>query len=100
MTAPSRVLVADDHAPTREDVWCTGILFEAQGDLSGLVAIVLPRSERDLATELMVGQADPERRLMESALRELGNIIASQTVSAMADSLGATILLSVPTLVL
>ena len=34
----------------------------------------------------------------ESALREFGNIIASHTVSAMADALDATILISVPTL--
>jgi chemotaxis protein CheC len=86
--------------PTESERWCTGIFFEAEGDLTGLVAIVLPESERDLAVELMVGQVDPGGALAESALRELGNIIASQTVSAIADSLGATILLSVPTLVM
>jgi chemotaxis protein CheY-P-specific phosphatase CheC len=64
------------------------------------VAIVLPAPDRDLAVQLMVGYADPHDELVESALRELGNIIASHTVSAIADSLDATILLSVPTLVM
>jgi chemotaxis protein CheY-P-specific phosphatase CheC len=86
--------------PPDPDRWCTGIVFEADGDLTGLVAIVLPGSDRDLAVEMMVGRADPSDQIVESALRELGNIIASQTVSAIADSLGATIMLSVPTLVM
>jgi len=80
--------------------WCTGILFEAEGDLSGFVAIVMPEEARDRAVELMVGTSDAAVELAESALRELGNILASQTVSAMADTLDATILLSVPTLAL
>jgi chemotaxis protein CheC len=92
--------VCGPNDPTESERWCTGILFESRGDLTGLVAIVLPASDRDLAVELMVGQADPGSGLAESALRELGNIIASQTVSAIADSLDATILLSVPTLVM
>jgi chemotaxis protein CheY-P-specific phosphatase CheC len=86
--------------PTESDRWCTGIVFEAEGDMTGLVAIVLPAPDRDLAVQLMVGYADPHDELVESALRELGNIIASHTVSAIADSLDATILLSVPTLVM
>ena len=86
--------------PADPDRWCTGIVFEAEGDLTGLVAIVMPEPDRDLAVQMMVGEADPHDRIVESALRELGNIIASQTVSAIADSLGATIMLSVPTLVM
>jgi chemotaxis protein CheC len=86
--------------PPDSNRWCTGIVFEADGDLTGLVAIVMPGPDRDLAVEMMVGQSDPNDQIVESALRELGNIIASQTVSAIADSLGATIMLSVPTLVM
>lgn len=86
--------------PADPDRWCTGIVFEAEGDLTGLIAIVMPGPDRDLAVEMMVGEADPRDQIVESALRELGNIIASQTVSAIADSLGATIMLSVPTLVM
>jgi chemotaxis protein CheC len=86
--------------PADPDRWFTGIVFEAEGDLIGLVAIVMPEPDRNLAVEMMVGMADPREQIVESALRELGNIIASQTVSAIADSLGATIMLSVPTLVM
>jgi chemotaxis protein CheY-P-specific phosphatase CheC len=86
--------------PADPDRWCTGIVFEAAGDLTGLVAIVMPKPDRDRAVQMMVGEADPHERIVESALRELGNIIASHTVSAIADSLGATIMLSVPTLVM
>ena len=85
---------------TDPDRWCTGIVFEADGDMTGLVAIVLPEPDRDHAVEMMVGESEPREQIVESALRELGNIIASQTVSAIADSLGATIMLSVPTLVM
>ena len=86
--------------PADPDRWCTGIVFEAAGDLTGLVAIVMPKPDRDRAVQMMVGEADPHERIVESALRELGNIIASHTVSAIADSLGATIMLSIPTLVM
>ena len=92
--------VCDPMDPTPGERWCTSILFEAEGDLAGLVAIVLPHRDRELVVEKMVGQRKPDGSLIESALREFGNIIASQTVSAMADSLDATILLSVPTLVM
>lgn len=88
---------ADPAEPGR---WFTGIVFEAEGDLTGLVAIVMSEPDRDLAVEMMVGGVDAHDQIVESALRELGNIIASQTVSAIADSLGAKILLSVPTLVM
>jgi chemotaxis protein CheY-P-specific phosphatase CheC len=37
--------------------------------------------------------------MVESALCELANIVASQTVSAIADALGAAVTLSVPQLV-
>ena len=80
--------------------WCTGILFEAGGDLTGLVAIVLPELDRNLVVEQMLGELATRGSPAESALRELGNIVASQTVSAIADSLDATIMLSVPTLVM
>ncbi len=39
-------------------------------------------------------------KTVESALRELGNIVASHTMSAIADRLGGRILLSVPLLVM
>jgi chemotaxis protein CheC len=84
--------------PIGTDCWSTGILFEAEGDLTGVVAIVLPEDRCEFATERMLGREDAPMELVESALREFGNIIASHTVSAMADALDATILISIPTL--
>ena len=46
----------------------------------------------------MLGSREAPTEYAESALREFGNIIASHMVSAMADALDATILISIPTL--
>ena len=47
----------------------------------------------------LCSETDVSSAAGESALREVGNIIASQAVSAVADHLGGRITLSVPTLV-
>jgi chemotaxis protein CheC len=84
--------------PTPAERFATGIVFEVEGDFDGLVAIVLPESRSEVAVERMLGRADASTELAESALRELGNIIASHTVSAIADAMGVTVLLSIPML--
>jgi chemotaxis protein CheC len=84
--------------PTRTDCWSSGIVFEVEGEMSGVVVIVLPEDRCNFAVERMLGRADAPTEVVDSALREFGNIIASHTVSAMADALDATILISVPTL--
>jgi chemotaxis protein CheC len=78
--------------------WCTGILFEVEGDLTGLLAIVMSEARRTAAVECMLGSDGAAAQLAESALRELGNILASHTVSAIADATGATLLPTIPTL--
>ncbi len=85
-----------------DDSWSTGVIFQADGELNGLVAILLPAASRDLIAERLMHRDDPTDcdKAVESALRELGNIVASQTMSAIADRLGGRILLSVPLLVL
>jgi chemotaxis protein CheY-P-specific phosphatase CheC len=85
-----------------DDVWRTGVIFQADGDLTGLVMILLPAASCDIVAERLIHEEctdDPEEAV-ESALRELGNIVASHTMSAMADRLGGRILLSVPVLVM
>ncbi len=91
---------ADDYCA--DDSWSTGVIFQADGELTGLVAILLPVASCDRVAERLIGGADPVdyHMTVESALRELGNIVASQTMSAIADRLGGRILLSVPLLVL
>jgi chemotaxis protein CheY-P-specific phosphatase CheC len=80
--------------------WNTGLFFEAEGDLSGVVAIFLSHGTRERVEGLLLGSAPPDPLAAASALRELGNIAVSRTVSAIADTLGARILISIPELVM
>jgi len=82
--------------------WGTGVIFEVDGELTGLVAILLPTVSRDVLGALLLGRDTPRdcESATRSALRELGNIVASHTLSGIADRLGSRILLSVPTLVM
>ena len=90
----------DEYSP--DDTWKTGVIFQADGDLTGLVGILLPAHSCDIVSERLVHDEDSENHdhVIESALRELGNIVASHTMSAIADRLGGRILLSVPVLVM
>lgn len=88
----------DEETYLPDPNWSTGVVFEADGELSGLVALLLPDPSRDHLGSLLVG--DPSGDALESALRELGNIVASHTISAIADGMGGRILLSVPILVM
>jgi chemotaxis protein CheY-P-specific phosphatase CheC len=80
----------------------TGVFFEVEGHLRGLVALLLAPASCDtiLGNLLRCGAGgDLGRQSSASALCEVGNIVASQTMSAVADTLGARILLSVPKLI-
>ncbi len=78
----------------------TGIFFEIEGGLGGIVAILFSPSSRDQLVEHLTGiprrQSSPA--ISQSALREFGNILASHVVSPMADALGVAILPSIPVL--
>jgi chemotaxis protein CheY-P-specific phosphatase CheC len=77
----------------------TGVIFEVMGEVSGLMALLLPRGGREWLTDALCPGQDPDGAMAESALGETGNIVASHAVSAIADHLGATVTLSPPTLV-
>ena len=77
----------------------TGVIFEIEGDVDGLMALLLPEGGRGWLVDALCPGHDPAGELAESALRETGNIIASHAVSAMADHLGGTVTLSIPILV-
>jgi chemotaxis protein CheC len=100
--APSVPHFVDLDEYSADDTWKTGVIFQADGELTGLVAILLPAHSCDIVSERLVRDGDSEDHdhVIESALRELGNIVASQTMSAIADRLGGRILLSVPVLVM
>ncbi len=100
--APSAPVFREVDEYCADHSWSTGVIFQADGELSGLVAILIPIASRDMVAERLIHEEDPVDcpKTVESALRELGNIVASQTMSAIADRLGGRILLSVPLLVL
>ena len=77
-----------------------GIFFEVEGGLGGVLALLFPDESRARIIETLTGQsADAvDGGMAESALREVGNILISHVVNAMADTLGARILPSVPVL--
>lgn len=89
------------RAATVEEVGAgaTGVIFEMQGALDGLIAIFLPRHGAESLIDLLCPGAPRGGELARSALEEVGNIVASQAVSAVADHLGSKITISVPTLV-
>jgi chemotaxis protein CheY-P-specific phosphatase CheC len=89
--APLEVLAAGETG--------VGIVFEMEGTLQGLIALLLPPLERQALVAAVCPEAGAGSELAESALREVANIIASQAVSAVADHLGGRITLSVPLLV-
>lgn len=77
----------------------TGVIFEFEGEVHGLIALLLPQRGRDWLVASLCPGEDLGSPLARSALQETGNIVASHAVSAMADHLGGRITLSVPTLV-
>ncbi len=98
---PPGSLFADARSEPLRDP-ASGIFFEVRGALRGSMAVLLPGDARARILRGMLGGPaafeDQEHRV--SALQELGNILVSHVVSAMADTLGETILPSIPTLAL
>jgi chemotaxis protein CheY-P-specific phosphatase CheC len=91
------------HGPERfrsRGDWQTGIFCDVEGAISGLVAIFLPAATREVVVSRLCGDGSAPVETVASALSEFGNILASQTVSAIADTLGRRIMPGVPELVL
>jgi chemotaxis protein CheY-P-specific phosphatase CheC len=90
------------HGPERykrRGEWTTGILCDLTGDMSALVAVMMSERTRLSIIRLLCGDENPPREIAASALTEFGNILVSQTASAIADTLGGRILPSLPELV-
>jgi chemotaxis protein CheC len=77
--------------------WSAGVLFEVEGSLEGVMAILFHRGSRREVARRLLGPNPPSDQ-EDSALREVGNILVSHVLSAMADTLGARILPSPPEL--
>ena len=77
----------------------TAVAFEADGAVRGVVALLLSTAGRAAVLDALGVESLAAGSLADSALGEVGNIVASHAVSAAADRLGGRVTLSVPTLV-
>jgi chemotaxis protein CheC len=78
----------------------SGIFFEVEGGIGGIFAVLFPPRVRDALLAELLGVAQLDSEQSESALREVGNILASHALSAVADLIGVRVLPSLPTLAL
>lgn len=78
----------------------SGVFFEVEGGPGGVMALFFTPESAGSVLEQLTGrpakELDPET--VDSALRELGNILSSHVVSAVADRIGSAVLPSVPML--
>jgi len=95
----SSVPFADEREPDEAD-WSTGVFFEFDGYLQALVGILFHRASSETVVRAVVGEPDETipPHSIESALMEVGNILASHVASAIADTVGQRLLPSIPTL--
>lgn len=82
------------------DPEATGVFFELEGCLDAIIGIVFPGRASDRLVRQIVGMesCELEPTIVESALMEVGNILASHVSSAISDRLGERLLPSIPSL--
>jgi len=104
-TAPPVVIdggtvVSAEQPDTSDTDWSTGVFFEFEGCLEAVVGILFPGSASETLVRRIVGiesgEIDPT--MIESALMEVGNILASHVASGIADRLRSRLLPSIPSL--
>ncbi|MGB0620438.1 MAG: chemotaxis protein CheC [Myxococcota bacterium] len=94
-------IVAEEGATAGgSDPESTGVFFELDGCLEALIGIVFPGRASETLVRRIVGIETGELAspIIESALMEVGNILASHVASAIADRLGERLLPSIPSL--
>lgn len=89
---------ASDSSAAALGLETSGIFFEVQGGIGGTLGILFPRRARENLLATLVGDSDPHSEAAESTLREVGNILASHALSAVADLIGDRVLPSLPIL--
>jgi chemotaxis protein CheC len=96
------VRTGDDILSAAEgaDEWSTGVFFEFEGYLTALVGILFHGPASEALVRTIAGEeTEPlSPHTIESALMEVGNILASHVASAIADTVGVRLLPSIPTL--
>lgn len=100
---PPRVRVTSrrgsEEASSALGVATSGVFFDVEGGMGGTFGVLFPRRAREALLEALVGDPDPHSEEAESALREVGNMLASHALSAVADLIGDRVLPSLPVLV-
>jgi chemotaxis protein CheC len=79
-----------------DDVAYEGAVFESEGPVDSVIAILFDETEPGAVADTMLGEADPSPELAESAVAELGNITASGFLDEWANALETTIDVSTP----
>jgi len=93
--AAGTAFVATPHDDERGPL--SGVFFEVEGGLPGVLALLFPASSRERLLAA-IGGPGATSEAAQSALREIGNILVSHAVSAIADTLGTRVLPSIPVL--
>lgn len=95
------VSIAGSPAPARGHAMA-GVLFEVEGGPGGVLALLFPFATCERLLARLLGAEGRELRspAAQSALCEIGNILASHAANALGETLGVTVLPSVPQLAL
>lgn len=82
------------------DDWSSGVLFEFEGCLEAIVAVLFRVPVRDEVVRQVLGDPTAEltREGIEAVVMELGNILVSRVASAIGDTVGERLLPSIPIL--
>lgn len=89
---------ASDSSANALGIETVGIFFEVSGGIGGTLGVLFPDRARASLLTALIGDPDPHSEEAESALREVGNILASHALSAVADLIGDRVLPSLPVL--
>ena len=79
-----------------DDVAYEGAVFESQGPIESVIAILFDEVEPGAVADTMLDEPDPDPKLAESAVAELGNVTASGFLDGWANALETTIDVSTP----
>ncbi len=80
--------------------WPTGVFVDIRGGIGGVAGLLLSNPSRELLIDRLLRrpQTEPSIEQVESALCEVGNIVLSSLVSAIAETLGVVVMPSAPML--
>lgn len=96
--APEEMDAPLEQLGAAEALDCSGVLFEVQGGLGGVLGWLWTPGSRDALLSALLGESASIEAQAQSALQEVANIAASHFVTALGQMLGESVLISVPQL--